>query len=368
MKKLVSVLVSFILLTLVLLPSLVSAADTTPLAENEVLKDPLITKEKAAISKELANIQGELNGNIINWGQVASNDKYHFYVKVNKSWSNTLYSYNLKTKKTKALITSKSIYNLIVVGDWIYYLGDAPDKKFHQAYSLYKIKIDGSKNTLVSKIADLTRFFYISDGWAYFSNWSDNEKLYKIKLDGTSLTKVSDIEVDGCILMWGDWLAFEADRMLQVYSKSGKELMKVNTRGRFFNVYDSTLYSSKFNGGIDKLELGSTTLKVDAIPVDKVLDYAEGEIDGLNFKGDFVYYFLNKDTKIIKQSRDGKNKSTFVNLPKGSEARNISIVGNWMYYEAIYMADGNPRVVKRELFRISLDVGSKAELVYKETY
>ncbi|MBT2289011.1 DUF5050 domain-containing protein [Paenibacillus albidus] len=115
-------------------------------------------------------------------------------------------SFDPQTRKTKKLLNTKSIYNLMFVDDWIYYLGTTNYR--NDAYEIYKIKKDGTNKSKVTNMTNLTRFMYIDNGWIYFSYWNKDNNLYKMKLNGTSLTRLSSQPEVSRINIWGDWVFF----------------------------------------------------------------------------------------------------------------------------------------------------------------
>jgi hypothetical protein len=68
-------------------------------------------------------------------------------------------------------------HNIVVLDGWIYYLNSNDNDR------IYKIRTD---KTEYAKLTDAkTRQFWIVDGWIYYSNWFDGRKVYKIRTDGT---------------------------------------------------------------------------------------------------------------------------------------------------------------------------------------
>nr|WP_280921784.1 DUF5050 domain-containing protein [Paenibacillus sediminis] len=81
--------------------------------------------------------------------------------------------------KTKKRLTSESVNDINIFGDWIYYINQTD-------YSIYKIKTDGSmrKKITGTKAGEL---LVTQDGWMYFSA---SETIYRMKTDGTSKSQV----------------------------------------------------------------------------------------------------------------------------------------------------------------------------------
>jgi hypothetical protein len=65
----------------------------------------------------------------------------------------------------------------------------------------------------------------ISNGWIYYSNASDGNKLYKIKVDGTSKTKLNDIATS-CINVVDNWIFYSGE--FSAYYPNGLYRMKID--------------------------------------------------------------------------------------------------------------------------------------------
>ncbi|MDQ6419088.1 DUF5050 domain-containing protein [Paenibacillus sp. LHD-117] len=120
----------------------------------------------------------------------------------------------------KHLIKPGMFFNLNFEKDWIYYLD--------MTYQVHKMRWDGSDEQLVSdaeellslsvqngllvydslmdigtfsvtldkletrKVTDEIQVFGLSDGWIYYRNGSDEDKMYRVHTDGTDNQKISD--------------------------------------------------------------------------------------------------------------------------------------------------------------------------------
>lgn len=326
-------------------------------------QSPVILPKPPNASSSVLKQQSQYNGNMANFGGAASTDRYHFYVRQISSNESALYRYDLKTKQTKQLTKGRSIYNLVISGEWLYYLGDNMDNSFYQAYTFYKIKLDGSKKTLVVKKNDLARFFSIDKGWIYFGNWQDNQKLYKMKLDGTQLKKLADVEV-AQINMWGNWLVFDSGYEIYIYTTEGKKLAEIPLRGRYVTVSEGNLYVSGFRGEITKIPLKAGALQQTVFQIKPVLSYENyGDILTINYKNNIAYMYVDHSNQIAKMKMDGTKPTTFVKTPKNGSVQEIHLVGNYMYYTVIYTVN-NFKIIKRELYRIPLEGNHKPEQIY----
>lgn len=317
------------------------------------------------VSSEVSLQQSQLNGNLANFGSVASTEKYHFYVKQSIKQS-VLYRYDLKTKQTKQITSGESIYNLVPYGEWLYFLGDNPGSGSHDAYSLYKIKMDGTKKSIVGKKNDLARVFVIDKGWIYFGNWKDQQRLYKMKLDGSGLKKLGDVSLD-YLQIRGDWLIAADSNVVYIYTTAGQKVAEFYLRGRNMTVVGDNLRMSGFSGEITTIPLKAGSLLQDTLKIksaDVLAQVNEIDIEVINYKNNIAYMYFRGTSHIYKMALDDEPKPVpFVTIPKSGSVQEIHIVGNYMYYTVIYTKDGH-RIIKRELYRVSLGGQVKPEKLY----
>jgi hypothetical protein len=80
----------------------------------------------------------------------------------------------------KAVASSMS-----VDGEWIYY-AKRKDAYIEWPYSIHRMKMDGSSDTLLFSVEGFLTVFGVNEGWLYFSNRkSDKGSLMRMKLDGS---------------------------------------------------------------------------------------------------------------------------------------------------------------------------------------
>ena len=158
--------------------------------EDKELMDRLI--------RDLNQKLGNTAGNIRQWGIVAEdNDGTIFYVERNRlKRQDKLYRMDVNGGNKKLLLTSEIIYDLNLVGDWIYFLKDFGDKKIHHSYAIYKIKKDGTNLTKVTnKVNEEARYMLVVDDWIYFDDWNNDNytrTLKRIDLDGSNETMINN--------------------------------------------------------------------------------------------------------------------------------------------------------------------------------
>lgn len=115
------------------------------------------------------------------------------------SSGNGVYKLALDAQAQPQLIINDQAENLMIAGDWVYYLNAADN------YRIYKIKLDGTGRTKLSD--DQVLFMAIAGTSIYYSNNSDSQKLYSLNFDGQGRTKLTDDKA-GFINVFGDYIYY----------------------------------------------------------------------------------------------------------------------------------------------------------------
>lgn len=74
--------------------------------------------------------------------------------------------------------------------------------------NICSISINGGSKNIIG--TDRASSILVDEGWIYYSNKNDNDKLYKMKIDGTSKMKVSDSSIVAFNIV-GDWIVYVAN-------------------------------------------------------------------------------------------------------------------------------------------------------------
>lgn len=205
---------------------------------------------------------------------------------VNGSDENRLYK--IKTDGTnKTKLSDGSIQELVGIEDWIYYISEQ-DYSYDNPNSLYKMRLDGSGETKIKNLKlGFLSFPLLKDGWIYYRNTEDYDKLYRIRTDGNDKTKLSDTTASGLQIV-DDWI--------------------------YYVDLSSNLYKVK-NDGSDNTKV-----------LDEKLYYYV-------IKGDYLYYGNEEDKeKLYKIKLDGTGKAKLNN----DKSDPIDIIDEWVYYEGLY--------------------------------
>lgn len=114
------------------------------------------------------NIVGNDTNNIKNLGGIISTQDEWFYYYYSGDLFNSEGLYRSKKDGTnKVLMVKGSIYNINVVGDWVYYVKNIDDKHDDLVvyHHLYKIKLDGTEK---KKIVDHVFDSYVVNNKIYY--------------------------------------------------------------------------------------------------------------------------------------------------------------------------------------------------------
>jgi len=247
---------------------------------------------------KVANKEGNLQGNLINYGLISQQDKrlYFAYDGLYMSFTDMATGW----KRISEDVTT----NINVIGEWIYYIDGKAE--------LCKIKTDGSGKTVLMDKAVI--FFIVRDDNIYYTS-GVKINLYKMKTDGSKNVKL----VDGNCRVFnleGDWI-FYTDR---IDTTNINTLWKIKTDGTskekiiescntpvisgqwiFYLDYYNNLYKAKFDG--------TSKTKV-----------SDSDIFTFNVEGNYIYYL---ERNIVKN-----NRSLYKIKVDGTEKMKIEEINN----------------------------------------
>lgn len=106
-------------------------------------------------------------------------------------------------------INDEPSFNINIYRDNIYFIDST--------FNICSININGGNKTILGN--DKTNYSIIVDeGWIYYNNKNDNNKLYKMKVDATSRVKVSDLFIPAFNIV-GDWVIYVANAQTHYIKK-----------------------------------------------------------------------------------------------------------------------------------------------------
>lgn len=234
----------------------------------------------------------EKRGNSIgNYGKFAADDKYLFYSdnvndiplnRINLDGSNKV----LLSDDTKG---SCSCIN--VINGWIYYL---KSYVIFNGYNvnfdskLYRVDINGSNPTLISKFSESVEGVQIVDDMIYYSR--DDGKIFKMTLDGKDIQEVAS-EGGSDMIVTSGWIYYQ-------------NVHKNNDGNNEFS-----LHKVKMDGTEDQL---ITNIKIGSWTVD----------------GEWIYYNIDAKKGMYKIKTDGNYNMKVADVYSGD----LKISGEWIYF------------------------------------
>ena len=84
------------------------------------------------------------------------------------------------------------------------------------------MRLDGSENQQALDVR--ARRLNYADGWLYFTDMDENQKMYRARADGSEISLVADIELCIDINISGNWLFFRVEG-----SEVKQYMMNLNT-------------------------------------------------------------------------------------------------------------------------------------------
>ena len=207
-----------------------------------------------------------------------------------------------------------------IVGDYIYYINYI-DKK------LRRVKLDQSEYKVLSSDNFSNNRYAIYNGWIFYGNTSDGEKLYKMKIDGTGKIKLSD-DIAYTLQVVDDYVYFGSknSNLIKVKIDGTNKLTIAQSITGNQKIIDGWVYYVEFNNPKNASE-GNRIVKVRIDGTEKTYlsDYGVN-IAIVERVGDWIYY--GNDGNICRVRIDGTDNITFANI----NGYILQIRDGWIYY------------------------------------
>jgi len=259
-----------------------------------------------------------------------TNQVYHYTVfagdNIYTCESGNLYKIDAKTQTSKLLCQDK-VKEISYYGDWIYYINKTDGDK------IYKIKPDGSQNSLVCK--DSALYLYtLNNQIFYIENSSDGRRLHSIDLDGNNKLTLTSESITSTLYISDGMLYF---KVYSFYSKdSHSKFMKSDLSGKNSKV----LVNESLGGFSESSDSSSDRVSFTFTPLESI-------------NGDWVYYInANNENRIYKVKKDGTEITKI--SPDSIYNNTYHIIGDWIYY--VNATDSH------KIYRVKLD-GTQNSLV-----
>lgn len=128
-------------------------------------------------------------------------------------------AYKVRTdgsERTQLTFDGDAIHNLMLIDDWLYY------SSMSRPETLIKMSTDGSTRSSFDGISRAYGLNY-HNGWFYYYNWNNHNKIYKVRLDNSENSLVCN-DSAYLINIVGDWIYY-------VNSSENDKFYRVRTDG-----------------------------------------------------------------------------------------------------------------------------------------
>ena len=255
----------------------------------------------------------------ITWNKTPNTKKVGVY-----EFQGTVLGYDKKVKLTLTVEetignSSGNIANLGFVAEsngWIYYSNSTDNDKLYKSTE--------NQDKIVKIGDDIPLYINVLGDWIYYSNLSDEGKLYKIKIDGTQRTKLTNTIVEE-IRVENEWIYY-------LNASQDYEIYKIKTNGTSntkltndmcgnLNIEDDFIYYTNYEDenniyrirkdGVGRTKLGN--------------DIAEF----INVVNGYIYYVNISDSyKIYKIKTNGTGRQKVTD----EQAIFINVANDYIYY------------------------------------
>jgi len=263
------------------------------------------------------NQTGNSVGNIMNCGFAAMSGDTIFYINANDG--NKIYRIR-KDEPKGELINSDYARCLNVVGDMVYYFKYLANSDGIQEYSIYKMRFDGSDCQKACTAGSLS--YFIDDGWIYYTDYFDNQKLYRVRTDGTESERVVDDNIGTLFCVVWNLIFYRNNTEFCKMKFDGTERIVLDWIDTWnFVVNDDWIY---YNNLKDFSTLYK--IKTDGTLKQKLNDH---ESESMNVSGDWIYYIrVDEENHLYRIKTDGTNNQKL----NDDDTFGHNVVGPWIYY------------------------------------
>jgi hypothetical protein len=251
-------------------------------------------------------VMGNSTNNSSNTGFTASYDNWVIYS--NKKDGGSLYKIT-KTGTENTKLNNIESSSINVYGGWIYYNGN------HQ---IRRMKLDGTKDSVVKESVGVLRNLTIVDGWMYYIN--GGLQLWKARVDGSEESIISDRVMhfffDGTTIYYSSsW-----DGMLYKMNIDGTQKVLVSSlNGNKHVLHGDYIYFGCYYNNNHAL----LRMKKDGSGVTVLQTIA---CDSLIVHGNYIYT-VSSGSGLNRYNLDGTGGTKLASMYS-----KINIIDNWIYY------------------------------------
>ena len=140
-----------------------------------------------------------------------------------------------------------SIAITAVVDGWIYF--NTLGNRYH--WRCYKVRTDGTSQTMI--IDDfLSHNIVVLEGWIYYVNSNDNDRIYKIRTVGTEITKITEHADVRDYEVIGDWIYYinhQGSCVHKIRTDGREHVNLTDGKTKGFSIVDGWIYYSNWFDG-----------------------------------------------------------------------------------------------------------------------
>jgi hypothetical protein len=287
------------------------------------------------------NERGNTTGNIINGGNAAMQGEWIYYNVSSAGIDRTPPTHLVKIRADgtdRTIIADIYSYNINVVGDWIYYVGESVNR---WTEGIFRIRTDGTDWAQLSR--EDAEFMTVVGDWIYYSNrlFRSDGSILKMRTDGTEKTLITN-EPGWDINVVDDWVYFVShdDSFIYKIRTDGTDKTKLNNvESRNIIVYDDWIYYMSGNqwgrGEFYRIRTDGTE--------ETPLNF--GHMYSFNISDDWIYFVAldenrddNEYSNLYKSRLDGSEREMLLEGFYGNfTIYSMNIVSGWVQY---YVGNG----------------------------
>lgn len=238
------------------------------------------------------NEMGTTSGNAKNGGYFAKKDNWLFYSQYNEqSKKYELYKVRPNGTGKQSIYASDNTYllaQLNVVGNWVYFSKTKYiDYDYGIYQGLYRVRKDGTgyQKLTTDKVSNVI----VVGEWIYYINETDNSTLYRIRVNGTEREKLNAKSINN-FAYWDGYIYYTTSRRdnNHVYriKCNGTENESLKFRAYEILVKEGWIYYSIHENSTDSL----CRRKIDGTSYEKLADVSGKNI---SISGEWLYYEYN---------------------------------------------------------------------------
>lgn len=348
---------TIILLTLLIF-NLTACSNDNPTIINELPSETTATDNFVSVSTAESEhnvlIEYDNNAENLSFGSFASiSDGWIYYTYTDFTGyfdNNKSYIYKVRndgTEETLVYSHFDGIHGISALNNWIYFIGIkegtiwSEDFDYNQDYvNIYKIRTDGTEKTEIISYNHSFNNLYITEDWIYYDILEDESFcLYKINTDGTEAVKLTSntIQPNYIVNIIGDWIYYCVYNSIQnqiIYYKirtDGTQETELTDNEKIRISFYIIDDWSYYTDNNDNNNIYKINMYND-----ETVKLNSDNSRYMNVINNWIYYVNEEDSNIYKISTDGTGRTRITDgiyFDEYDFATGMIVAGDWIYYE-----------------------------------